>query len=42
VHAPAGHVFPRYEGDDPYRSPHRLTTAAERRSFAERLVEALG
>jgi histidine triad (HIT) family protein len=36
------HVFPRYEGDDLYRSPHRLTTAAERRSYAERLVEALG
>jgi histidine triad (HIT) family protein len=31
---------PRY--DDLYRSPYRLTTAEERRSYAERLVGALG
>lgn len=36
------HVFPRYEGDDLYRSPYRLTTVEERRSHAERLVGALG
>ena len=35
------HVFPRWEGDDLYRSPHRLTTAEERRPYAERLRAAL-
>jgi histidine triad (HIT) family protein len=36
------HVFPRWKGDDLYRSPHRLTTVEERRPYAERLRAALG
>jgi histidine triad (HIT) family protein len=36
------HVFPRYEGDGFYGSPHRETTPEERRSYAERVREALG
>jgi histidine triad (HIT) family protein len=35
------HVFPRWEGDDLYRSAHRLTTPEERRPYAERLRAAL-
>jgi histidine triad (HIT) family protein len=35
------HVFPRWHGDDLYRSPHRLTTREERRPYAERLRAAL-
>jgi histidine triad (HIT) family protein len=35
------HVFPRWEGDDLYRSSHRLTTPEERRPYAERLRAAL-
>jgi histidine triad (HIT) family protein len=35
------HVFPRWEGDDLYRSPYRLTSAEERRPYAERLRAAL-
>jgi histidine triad (HIT) family protein len=35
------HVFPRWQGDDLYRSPYRLTTAEERRPYAKRLRAAL-
>jgi histidine triad (HIT) family protein len=35
------HVFPRWAGDDLYRSEHRLTTLDERRPYAERLRAAL-
>jgi histidine triad (HIT) family protein len=35
------HVFPRWKGDDLYRSPYRLTTVEERRPYAERLRVAL-
>jgi histidine triad (HIT) family protein len=35
------HVFPRWEGDDLYRSAHRLTSPEERRPYAERLRAAL-
>jgi histidine triad (HIT) family protein len=35
------HVFPRWEGDDLYGSQHRLTTAEERRPYAEHLRTAL-
>lgn len=35
------HVFPRFEGDDLYRSRLRLTTATERKPFAEQLRAAL-
>jgi histidine triad (HIT) family protein len=35
------HVFPRYEGDDLYRSAPRLTTPEERRPYAERVRHAL-
>jgi len=35
------HVFPRYENDDLYASRRRLTTAEERRPYAEKLREAL-
>jgi histidine triad (HIT) family protein len=35
------HVFPRFAGDDMYRSRLRLTTAAERRPYAEKLRIAL-
>jgi len=31
------HVFPRYEGDDLYRSPWRETSPAERRPYADLL-----
>ena len=49
-HEPAGdqevwhyhlHVFPRWEGDDLYRSEHRLTTRDERRPYTERLRAVL-
>lgn len=36
------HVFPRWEGDDLYGSAHRITTADERRPYAERLRRSLG
>ena len=36
------HVFPRYAGDELYRSPHRLTTRDERLPYATRLRAALG
>jgi histidine triad (HIT) family protein len=36
------HVFPRYEGDELYGSPHRETTPAERKPYADRLRAALG
>jgi histidine triad (HIT) family protein len=35
------HVFPRFAGDDLYRSRLRLTTAAERKPYAEQLRVAL-
>ena len=35
------HVFPRWEGDDLYRSAYRLTSREERRPYAERLRAAL-
>jgi histidine triad (HIT) family protein len=35
------HVFPRYDGDDLYRSPKRPTTPEERAPYAERLRQAL-
>ncbi len=35
------HVFPRHEGDDLYRSPHRLTTPEERMPYGEGLRAAL-
>jgi diadenosine tetraphosphate (Ap4A) HIT family hydrolase len=45
-HAPEGyddhvHLFPRWEGDDLYRSPYRLTAREERRPYAERVRTAL-
>jgi histidine triad (HIT) family protein len=35
------HVFPRFAGDDLYRSGYRETTPDERRPYADRLREAL-
>jgi histidine triad (HIT) family protein len=35
------HVFPRWHGDGLYGSEYRLTTAEERRPYAERLRAAL-
>jgi histidine triad (HIT) family protein len=35
------HVFPRWQGDDLYGSKYRLTTAEERRPYAERLRATL-
>ncbi len=35
------HVFPRYAGDDLFRSRFRLTTATERAPYAEKLRAAL-
>ncbi|HUP31425.1 MAG TPA: HIT family protein [Gaiellaceae bacterium] len=35
------HVFPRWQGDDLYGSPHRLTARAEREPYAERLRRSL-
>jgi histidine triad (HIT) family protein len=35
------HVFPRWHGDDLYRSAHRLTSPEERAPFAERLRRSL-
>jgi histidine triad (HIT) family protein len=35
------HVFPRWEGDDLYGSPYRLTAPEERRPYSERLRAAL-
>jgi histidine triad (HIT) family protein len=35
------HVFPRWHGDDLYRSPHRLTTPEEREPYAEKLRRSL-
>lgn len=35
------HVFPRWDGDDLYRSEYRETTPEERRPYAERLRAAL-
>jgi histidine triad (HIT) family protein len=36
------HVFPRWTGDDLYRSAHRLTTPEERAPYAERLRRTIG
>ena len=36
------HVFPRWHGDDLYRSDHRLTTREEREPYAARLSRTLG
>ena len=35
------HVFPRYEGDELYTSPARLTSAEEREPYANALRAAL-
>jgi histidine triad (HIT) family protein len=35
------HLFPRWEGDDLYRSEYRLTEPDERRPYSERLRTAL-
>ncbi len=35
------HVFPRYEGDNLYISPHRLSPPAERITYALKLRQAL-
>ena len=35
------HVFPRWHGDDLYRSRHRLTAREEREPYAERLSRTL-
>jgi histidine triad (HIT) family protein len=36
------HVFPRWHGDELYASPHRLTTADERKPYADRLRRTIG
>lgn len=35
------HVFPRFDGDDLYRSPKRPTTSEERALYVERMRQAL-
>lgn len=35
------HVFPRYDGDNLYRSPRQLTTAEERLPYTAKLRNAL-